>query len=438
MRSVAAAVFWLTVYMLLVLAPLLVLAFGRVPAGTGFWWDLSMALGFAGLAMMAVQFLLTARFKRLTAPYGIDIIYFFHRYLAVIAFLLIVTHLAILYFVAPTALTPRSPMAAPAHMTAGRIALLLFALVIFSSLFRKQIRLEYDHWRLWHVVLTILAMLLAIGHVEGVGYYIEAPLKQLLWTAYSLFWVLLIIYVRLVKPWRMHRCPYRVVEVRPERGHVTTLRLQPECHTGMHFSAGQFAWLSLNSPYALKEHPFSFSSSPQDSGEVAFTIKELGDFTRTIKDVKPGTVAYVDGPYGNFTLERYAQAPALVFIAGGVGIAPIMSMLRSLAAQHDPRPLLLLYGNQDWERVTFREELDSLTQQLPLHIVHVLRQPPADWQGERDFIDDACLQRHITEPFRMAEFFICGPGPMRKAMEKLLHRQGIPLLNIHSEIFDLA
>ena len=61
---VALALFWISVYLLLVLAPLIVLNIGEVPEGTGFWWDFSMALGFAGMAMMGVQFLLTARFKK--------------------------------------------------------------------------------------------------------------------------------------------------------------------------------------------------------------------------------------------------------------------------------------------------------------------------------------------------------------------------------------
>lgn len=93
---VASALTWLTVYLLMVLAPLIILNMGEVPPGSGFWWDLSMALGFAGMAMMGVQFFLTARFKRVSAPFGIDIIYYFHRYLSIVAFVFIFLHFLII------------------------------------------------------------------------------------------------------------------------------------------------------------------------------------------------------------------------------------------------------------------------------------------------------------------------------------------------------
>lgn len=85
MKNLFWGIFWIGVYLALVLTPLIALLVGETPGGAGFWWDFSIGLGFAGLAMMGVQFILTARFRRATAPYGIDIIYFFHRYLAIIA-----------------------------------------------------------------------------------------------------------------------------------------------------------------------------------------------------------------------------------------------------------------------------------------------------------------------------------------------------------------
>jgi predicted ferric reductase len=71
-----------------------VLLIGPLPPGAGLWWDFSMALGFAAMAMMSMQFALTARFRRATAPFGIDIIYYFHRYVGVIAFGLLLAHVA--------------------------------------------------------------------------------------------------------------------------------------------------------------------------------------------------------------------------------------------------------------------------------------------------------------------------------------------------------
>lgn len=113
-----------------------------------------MAFGYAGLAMLVVQFLLTARVRRVTAPFGIDLVYYFHRYLAVFGLLVVLLHYAILKVANPDALGPLDWRTAPPHMTAGRLALLLFLAAVLLSLLRRQLRLEYDRWRLAHALLT--------------------------------------------------------------------------------------------------------------------------------------------------------------------------------------------------------------------------------------------------------------------------------------------
>lgn len=434
-----SAVGWLSAYLMLVLAPLFALLIGPVPPGSGFWWDLSMALGFAGMAMMGVQFLLTARFRRATAPFGIDIIYYFHRYLALMAFALILLHFLIIRIDNAEALGVINPLRAPAHMTAGRAALLLLALLIITSLWRKALRIHYDEWRMLHIGLTLATFLLALGHIEGVGYYIDAPAKRWLWSIYSLFWVLLIVYIRVVKPWRMTHRPYRVTEVRQERGNSWTLALAPDGHEGMRFQPGQFAWLTLReSPWHVREHPFSFSSSAAHHGRLEFTIKELGDFTRTIKETQVGELAYLDGPYGVFSVDRHPHAPGFVFIAGGVGAAPIVSMLRSLADRHEPRPLWFIYGNQRWDDVIFREELEALQERLDLRLLHVLTKPPAGWRGESGFVTQALLQKILPGDAHRYEYFLCGPKPMSEAVQQGLHALHIPVGRVHFELFDMV
>lgn len=439
MKTILSAFFWVSLYLTLVLAPLVVLKIGEVPPGSGFWWDFSKALGFAGMAMMGVQFVLTARFRRASAPFGIDIVYYFHRYLAVLAFAIIVLHFLILRIGYVEALGTMNPLKAPWYMTAGRAALALFALLIVSSLWRKPLRIHYDEWRMLHIGLAMTAFLLALAHIEGVGYYIEAPAKRWLWTGYTLLWLLLIVDIRLIKPWRMRGKPYRVAEVRQERGSSWTLALEPDGHEGMRFQPGQFAWLTLReSPWHVKEHPFSFSSSAARQDRLEFTIKELGDFTRTIKQTQVGETAYLDGPYGVFSVDRHPEAPGFVFIAGGVGATPIVCMLRTLADRHERRPLWFVYGNNRWEDVIFREELETLRERLDLRLVHVLKEPPSDWQGESGYVTPELLRKVLPADARRYEYFLCGSKPMSDAVQQGLRALRVPLGRIHFELFDLA
>ena len=189
----------------------------------------------------------------------------------------------------------------------------------------------------------------------------------------------------------------------------------------------------------MQEHPFSIASSAERAQQIDLSIKALGDFTATIKDVQPGQRAWVDTPYGSFGIDERPDAERYVFIAGGIGIAPIISMLRTLADRGDRRPLILFYGNRVWDRVALREELDALAQRLTLKIVHVLLEPPPGWTGETGLITAEILSRHLQTGSVQAahtEYFLCGPNPMTHSVEKALAGLGVPDHRIHCEIFD--
>ena len=433
--------FWILVYLLLTAAPLIILLIGPVPLGREFWREFSVALGFGGLAMMALQFVLTARFKVIKAPYGSDVIYHFHRQISLVAFVLILAHPLLLFINAPDTLRLLNLFGAPWRARAGVVAVLLLAVLMVASLWRKPFKIEYTTWRIWHGILAIAVVALAMAHVVLAAHYVNTPWKRVIWAGYGLFWIGLLAWVRLIKPMLLLRRPYAVDQVIPERGNSWTLVVKPVGHPGMSFMPGQFAWLTAwTSPFADAEHPFSFSSSACRSDGVAFTIKELGDFTQTIKDLKPGQLVYLDGPFGAFSVDRHPHAQSYAFVAGGIGITPMMSMLRTLADRGDQRSLLLIYANNTWEDVAFREEIDSLQQRLTLQVVHVLRDPPEGWQGEQGFVGKEVLARHLP-PERCPdafEVFICGPKPMMDSVEKALVELGVHLGDFHSERFDLV
>ncbi len=436
---VSSSVLWLCIYLVLVLSPLFILLGLRELDGSGFWWDFSMALGFTAMAMMGIQFLLTARFKRITQPFGIDIIYYFHRYFAVLAICLLLLHYLILKFQYPDALGVLNPLEAADYLSAGRVALLLFVMMVITSLWRKQLHLNYDLWRLIHILFAVSAFLLALWHIEGVGYYIDAPEKRWLWSAYTLLWLCLIAYVRILKPWQMFKHPFKVEKVKQERGDACTLTIKSVSGEPFSFSPGQFAWLTLDdSPWHIREHPFSISSSSEQSQQIEFTIKSLGDFTSRVKETQPGTTAYIDGPYGIFSVDQYPQAPGFVFIAGGVGAAPIMSMLRSLADRNDKRPLLFIYANNQWQDVIFREELESLKNRLNIQLLHVIKYPHENYDGQSGYVTQELLSAVLDQDLLQYEYFLCGPWAMAESVQCALHALKVPLGNVHFELFDMV
>ena len=431
--------FWIIAYLGLALFPCLVLLYGDMPGGYGFWWDFSMALGFAAASMMALMFFLTSRYKRAALPFGVDIIYYFHKHISLLLLLFATAHAVILLSAEPVVLEMLKPGHLNRYMAAGIVSLVFLAVLVISSVWRKHLQIHYDNWRLIHVFLAAAAFILALIHVEGVGYYIVTPAKRLVWGTIMTCWLLLLFYVRLVKPVLLLNNPYKIKEIIAERGNAHTLVVLPEQHRGIDFQPGQFVWLTMwHSPFSMKEHPFSISSSPEQKGELHFTIKALGDFSRRIKDAAVGQAVYIDGPYGSFSIDRQPSEHGYVFIAGGIGIAPIMSMLRTLVNRKDDRAHILFFAGSTIEKLTFYEELNSLQDELDLKIVYLLEHPPADWQGETGFISTKILERHLPKHLPALEYFICGPVPMIHLAEKELHSIGVPLHRLHSELFDFV
>ena len=429
---IARGLFWITVYVAAVLSPLVVAAVATAAAPRTWMTEFSVALGFLALMIFGLQFGLVARFQRVSAPFGMDALIQYHRQIAVVAVAFALVHPILLFIEDPAKLKLLNFVEAPTRARLAVLAVVAVLAVTGISIFRKRIGLSYEAWQLLHGALAVAVVALSLGHAFGVGFYSGKPETRALWLVLSAGLVALLGWVRIVKPLLRLRRPWRVDEVRAERGGAWTVTLSPVGHSGLPFEPGQFAWLILGrSPFALTQHPFSFSSCPDPSGRVSFTIKARGDFTRSIASIAPGTRAYLDGPHGLFTLARH-DAPGFVLIAGGVGITPLISMLRSLAARRDPRPAMLFYGNKDWDGVTFREELEGH------RVVHVIESPPPDWTGERGFITAELLRRHLPAGFDQFRFFVCGPIPMMDAMERELGSLGVSDERIVTERFEMV
>ena len=430
---------WIVAYLFFVLAPLFALLLGSHPPARAFWTEFSVAIGYAGLAMMGLQFGLTARFRYITEPWGDDVIYHLHRKLSLIAVALALAHPIILFVVRPELLALLNSIQAPWRARFAAVSTYSLIALVVMALWRAKWNIKYETWHLWHIVLAVVAVAAGVLHMVGWSFYLTASWKRALWIGLTIFWIALLLYVRIFKPLFMLRRPYRVAEVRKERGDAWTLVMQPDGHPGFRFSPGQFGWLTLGgSPFKITGHPFSFSSSAAVSdGRVEMTIRNLGDFTSEIYKVPVGQRVYLDGPYGAFTIDR-DPADMHVLIAGGVGITPMMSMVRTLADRGDKRPVILLYGGKDWESIIFREELEALKERLNLKIVHVLENPPASWTGEKGFINAEVFKRQLPPPYADHEYFICGPDVMMDAIEKALGELDVPLWKYHSERYSFV
>ena len=429
---------WLAIYFLLVFLPIVLLMIFPRPQGREFLREVSVALGFMGMALLGLQTIPTSRLKLFVQHFPMDTLYQFHHGLSIFTFLVLLVHPILLFINNPGTLQLLNLVTAPWRAKAAVLSIIAMLILVVTSVWRVVMKIKYDVWRWIHDALAYLAIGLALFHMFKVNYYMSLTYQKVLWLALTGIWLAILIAIRFVRPIRMKRTPYEVESLIEERGECWSLNLKPVEHRGLTFEAGQFAWITDESPFIFRENPFSFStSSERKDGVFGFTIKELGDFTAKIKNLKPGDTIYVDGPYGNFSIDEH-QCKNLVFIAGGIGAAPVMSMLRTLADRKAENEVTFFFGNPTWESVIYREELEALREKLNLNLVNVLERPDESWQGEKGYINVDVLRRNLPADFKDCTFFLCGPLPMITAVEKALDALEISPMNVHSEQYEMA
>ena len=430
----------LIIYLAVACCPLL-LAAGQAKPQRILSDELAAALALVAFAVLMMEFVLSGRFRHISDGMGMDVTMRFHQLLARSALAFIIVH-PFMYrtphnFPLPWDRTGQHTLGLEgAALLTGIVAWIILPALVLTAIYRSRLDWKYETWRLLHGLGALAVALLGTHHVIAAGRYSGEP-------ALAAFWLILLglasfslVWVYAIKPLYQLRHPYVVRSVRKLAPRKWEVVIAPDGHPGLGFAAGQFVWLNIgNSPFSLRENPFSISSCPNDRPNLSFLVQEVGDFTRSLAGLEPGTRAYLEGPHGNLTLNDHpARGTALIGV--GVGIAPLLSILRELAATGDPRPAMLLYGNRHEADIVYRDELNALARRPGITVHHLLTRPPPQWKGLKGRVDDACLRSMFA--FTEARdwlYVLCGPPAMMETAEDTLLALGVPSTHIISERF---
>jgi ferredoxin-NADP reductase len=210
--------------------------------------------------------------------------------------------------------------------------------------------------------------------------------------------------------------------------------------TSYEFRAGQHADFVLMHPPVEHEgdnsRTFSLANSPSDKGLVmiALRMRQTG-FKTALKAAALGTKFKVSRPRGSFTLHKDFTRPA-VFLAGGIGIVPMRSILQWATQERLPHKLYLFYSNRDAEDAAFLEELEHLAQQNPNFtlVPTITRLKSPSWPYENGHID-RCLLRRYLQGLNGPIYYVAGPSGMVSAMTTLLRCSGVGEDDIKTEEF---
>ena len=430
---------WILTYVVVLSAPLIGGVF-NLAHGRGFWLNFSVALGFVALSMFGGQFVLVSRMQWVTRPMGMDALMAFHKRMAYVATGFALVHPTILFIKDEKYWPLLNVWTSPLRAKLAVAAVVALLLLVLFSVYRQQLRMSYRLWQLLHWLLAMVVVLASFSHVVLVNYYLREHGQQVTWVLLSIFFILVLLTVRVIRPWIRLRQRWLVVSVKPDAADTTHIVLKMRDRAaygarGFEFKAGQFAWLSAwRSPFTLTYNPFSIDSSALSRDTIGFTVRSHNGFSAEVPKLKIGQSVYVDGPHGSFHLNDDETGP-LVLIGAGVGVTPLLSMLQTLADQNSKRPCYLWLANKDAFAVVGGRRIDELCDHLHLEVVHVFSKP-AHTRGQR--LDKDFVLAHLPDRYQQAHFYICGPNALMDMAEQVLHAQGVPGHQVHTERFQMV
>ena len=382
-------------------------------------------LGSINIVLMSFALLLSGRPKWAEKYFGgLDKMYITHRRLATVAFLLIFVHV----LTVPITLTGwRLGNYLAVIAFAGLVSIVLISLSPRIAFLNKLSGGTYEGWK---NLKRYIGIFFILGFVHSLT--IASPLDALIaFTFVQVFFImgtLAYLYTEVFGRFFKKYIPYTVEAVKHPNQTTTEVTLRAKREPIKKQRAGQFLFVRFPGDRSLNEsHPFTISSAPQED-VLRLTIKASGDFTRDLfAKLTPGMDAIVEGAYGMFDFK--AGGPKQIWIAGGIGLTPFLSFLRSLkgSLNHD---VDFYYTVRHKEEALFTDEIEAAAKENPRLKAHI----------RFSATDGSLTIEHILKnaggSVKDHHVYICGPLPMIQAFEQKFLALGVPEGNIHFEEFN--
>lgn len=410
------------------------------------WLDeWAAGLGMIGFAAVLLSFFLLGRFTMLSSTLGSDLLMQWHQLFARSTVLFLLLH-PLFYSLWGAAPGPIDATASRSlridgsswSLATGLLALGCLLILALTAMMRNQSGLTYERWRLMHSGLALAVLVLGLHHTLTAGRYAQLTPVALVWWVLATLALISWTWIYAVRPLLQGLRPFRVDLVQPCAEGIWLLQFSAPSRPALRFRAGQFAWLKLQQRWPHRDNPFSICNAPNAEGTVQFLIKEVGDMTRAVPRCPVGAAAYIDGPHGRFEIP--ASARAVVMYAGGIGIAPFLSLLADCRARNDQRPIRLVYADKCRSQMVDVAALCGVDSLPDFALVAMVEQPDDDWTGLAGRLDANGLEQAWSQlgtsldPDRTCHL-VCGPDAMMDAVETALVARSVPSSNIVSEHF---
>lgn len=387
--------------------------------------SIGQVLGLVGMVLFSLNLILAGRFKFIDRYFkGLDKVYLNHSKVGTIAFSLILFHPLFLVFKYITfSLWDAALFFIPGINLPITWGILSLGLMIFLISLTFYIKLKYHIWKFSHKFMTV-AFFLAILHVM----FIPSDISR---NGFLKFYILSLSFIALVVSVRqaffnriaVKKLKYKIKNITKLNENSVEVEMEP-LSKKLDFHSGQFAFFSfLSLSVSSESHPFSISSSPA-SNNLRITVKNLGDFTSNLKDLKVGDGVLIEGPYGGFSYQK-SKNKNQIWIAGGVGITPFLSMVQDIP---DGYNIDLYYSVRDKSDAVHVKELEGIANTKPN-----FRFKP--WFSSLNGYINADLISKFSNGSTEKEIFLCGPASFMDNLKNQLVSLGVDIKRIHYENF---
>jgi predicted ferric reductase len=316
----------------------------------------------------------------------------------------------------------------PDMLTATAGFLLLVGTGIVSARAARR-RMRYETWHYLHFI-TYGAVFLAFAHQLTGPDFAGSAVMSVLWQALYVSVLALLIWYRFLTPLRRalrHRL--RVAEIRRESPAVVSVYLTGEHLDELGAEPGQFfRWRFLAPGMWWTANPYSLSA-PANARFLRITVKGVGDHSRALARLRPGTRVWAEGPYGALTAAR-RRRPQVLLVGGGVGISPLRALFETLPGQ-----VTLVYMARRDEELILRGELDAIALMRGATVHYTVDELSGSSGGRSVPLTGRAL-RTLIPGLAVHDVYLCGPTGMTTAARHALRRAGVPNRRIYLESFD--
>ena len=397
--------------------------------------------GLVGSLLLLVQVLLMARVPVLESAYGLGRLTTLHRVVGFTSFNLMVVHVVTISWGYAGGQLPSLPSmfwslttSYPGMLLAAAGSLCL-VMVVVTSIKAARRRLRYESWHLLHLY-AYLGVGLALPHQLWTGQqFTSSPTRTLFWWTAWICTAAVVVAYRIGAPIRLNlRHRLRVSTVTEEGGQVWSVTLTGRKLEDLRVEAGQFfGWRFLQAPGWTRSNPYSLSAAP-DGTSLRITVQAVGDGSSTVRDLKPGTRAIIEGPFGRLS-HRPRTKDRITFIGAGVGTTPLRALAEGLEYDHGDAFYLERYSSEP----LFASETDRLAAERGLQVMRIggSRRSPDSWLGaSAGTADDLTTLLTWIPDICYHDVYICGPAGWTELVLKTLASAGVPEAQIHLETFE--